>query len=167
MKHASDKIITREQLTDALAIHRQKGEQIAFTNGCFDLLHVGHARYLEIARSLGDLLVVGINSDQSVRGLKGEKRPLVPQEERAELLAHLACVDYVTIFDEERPDALIEIVQPAVHVKGGDYDPETLPEAQTVLKYGGRIEIVPLVAGRSTTNVIARVRELFCPDSNE
>ncbi len=146
-------------------LHRHNGKQIAFTNGCFDLLHVGHARYLEVARSFGDLLVVGMNSDQSVRGLKGEKRPLVPQDERAELLAHLACVDYVTIFDEERPDALIAIVQPAVHVKGGDYTPDTLPEAQTVRKYGGRIEIVPLVEGRSTTNVIARVRELYCDDN--
>ncbi len=146
-------------------VRREQGEQIAFTNGCFDLLHVGHARYLETARSYGDLLVIGINSDASVRDLKGEERPLVPQDERAELLAHLACVDYVTIFDEERPDALIEIVQPAVHVKGGDYNPETLPEAQTVLKYGGRIEIVPLVEGRSTTNVIARIRELYCPAS--
>ena len=166
MMHASDKILTREQLHDALIERRRNGERIVFTNGCFDLLHVGHARYLEVARNFGDLLVVGINSDLSVRGLKGEKRPLIPQDERAELLAHLASVDYVTVFDEERPDALIQIVQPSVHVKGGDYNPATLPEAEVVRRYGGRIEIVPLVEGRSTTNVIARIRELYCDDSS-
>ena len=167
MMHSSDKILTSEQLHDALTERRRNGERIVSTNGCFDLLHVGHVRYLEVAHSFGDLLVVGINSDPSVRGLKGEKRPLIPQDERAELLAHLASVDYVTVFDEERPDALIQIVQPSVHVKGGDYDPATLPEAATVRQYGGRIEIVPLVEGRSTTNVIARIRELYCSDSNE
>lgn len=159
---AADKIWEREQLAAVLDAERQQGRRIVFTNGCFDLLHVGHARYLETARSFGDLLVVGINSDASVRGLKGDKRPLVPEQERAELLAHLACVDYVTIFDEERPNALIEIVQPMVHVKGGDYDPESLPEAETVHRYGGRIEIVPLVQGRSTTNVIDRIRAVYC-----
>jgi D-beta-D-heptose 7-phosphate kinase / D-beta-D-heptose 1-phosphate adenosyltransferase len=162
MNPSAVKILSREQLPAVMEDHRRNGKRIVFTNGCFDLLHVGHARYLETARGLGDLLVVGVNSDTSVRGLKGEKRPLVPQDERAELLAHLGCVDYVTVFDEERPDAVIALVQPAIHVKGGDYAPETLPEAETVRRYGGRIEIVPLVLGRSTTNVIERVREVYC-----
>src|SRR2546423_8328752 len=126
------KVLPRAALADALEAHRRRGERIVFTNGCFDILHVGHARYLAAARALGDLLVIGVNSDSSVRSLKGDGRPLVPQEERAELLAHLASVDYVSIFDEPRPDALIEVVRPAIHVKGGDYREQDLPEVEVV-----------------------------------
>src|SRR5579872_1520133 len=158
---STPKVLSRAALAEALEPRRQRGERIVFTNGCFDILHVGHARYLAQARSRGDLLVVGVNSDASVRALKGPLRPLVPEEERAEMLAHLASVDYVCLFDELRPDALIEIVRPAAHVKGGDYRAEDLPEAPVVHKHGGRIEIVPLVEGRSTTNIIARVLETF------
>ncbi len=158
-------VVSREDLADILAGHRLRNEKIVFTNGCFDILHVGHARYLAQARALGDILVVGLNSDASVRGLKGDNRPLVPQEERAEMLAHLASVDYVSIFDELRPDALLEIVRPNIHVKGGDYRAEELPEAAVVLKHGGRIEIIPLVEGRSTTNIVDRIREMYgAPD---
>src|SRR5437764_9538988 len=103
---AAEKILERDELAGELDARRARGEQIVFTNGCFDILHVGHARYLAAARALGDLLVVGLNSDESVRGLKGEKRPLIPESERAEMLAHLACVDYVCIFPECRPDSL-------------------------------------------------------------
>ena len=156
---AADKILLREDLSKALASRRH--ERIVFTNGCFDILHVGHARYIEQARALGDLLVVGLNSDSSVRRIKGENRPLVPEQERAELLAHLGTVDYVTIFDEDRPDGLLEVVKPAVHVKGGDYREEDLPEAAVVHKHGGEVVILPLVEGRSTTNVIRRVLQIY------
>jgi rfaE bifunctional protein nucleotidyltransferase chain/domain len=154
------RVVSRTDLADILAGHRLRNETIVFTNGCFDILHVGHARYLAQARALGDLLVVGLNSDDSIRGLKGDNRPLVPQEERAEMLAHLASVDYVSIFEETRPDALLEVVRPDVHVKGGDYRAEDLPEAPVVLKHGGRIEIIPLVEGRSTTNIVGRILEM-------
>jgi glycerol-3-phosphate cytidylyltransferase len=138
-----------------------RGRTVVFTNGCFDILHVGHARYLEQAKELGDVLVVGVNSDRSVREIKGESRPLVPESERAELLSHLACVDFVSVFDESRPDALIEVVKPSIHVKGGDYRQEDLPEAEVVRRHGGRIAILPLVEGRSTTNIIRRVIEVY------
>jgi rfaE bifunctional protein nucleotidyltransferase chain/domain len=155
------KILSREALAAALEPRRARGERIVFTNGCFDILHVGHTRYLAQARALGDLLVVGLNSDSSVQGLKGPQRPLVPEDERAEMLAHLACVDYISLFDEQRPDALIEVVRPHVHVKGGDYCEEDLPEAPVVRRHGGRIVIVPLVEGRSTTNIIRRILEVY------
>lgn len=161
MTVAADKVMSRGALADALESHRARGERIVFTNGCFDILHVGHARYLAQARALGDLLVVGVNSDRSVRGLKGPNRPLVPEDERAEMLAHLDSVDYVSLFDEERPDALIEVVRPAIHAKGGDYRAEDLPEAAVVEKHGGRVVILPLVEGRSTTSIIARVLEAY------
>lgn len=152
------RILERTALGCALEARRARGETVVFTNGCFDVLHVGHARYLAQARALGDLLVVGLNSDESVRGLKGEGRPIVPEMERAEMLAHLASVDYVCIFPESRPDALIEVVRPDIHVKGGDYREEDLPEATVVRRHGGRVVIMPLVEGRSTTNVIARIQ---------
>src|SRR5687768_12233270 len=125
--NAPGKIVDREQIPRLLETRRE--QTIVFTNGCFDILHVGHARYLAQARELGDILIVGLNSDRSVREIKGESRPLVPESERAELLAHLESVDYVCLFDESRPDALIELVKPAIHVKGGDYREEDLPEA--------------------------------------
>ncbi len=157
----SEKIVTREALAQALERRRRRGDKIVFTNGCFDLLHVGHVRYLAQARSHGDLLVVGLNSDSSVRALKGENRPLAPEADRAEMLAGLEAVDYVCVFDESRPDSLIEVVRPDVHAKGGDYREENLPEAEIVRRYGGRIEIMPLVEGKSTTNVIARILQVF------
>lgn len=157
----TEKILSREALAAVLESRRQRGERIVFTNGCFDILHVGHARYLAQARALGDLLVVGLNSDRSVQALKGPCRPLVPEGERAEMLAHLECVDYVSIFDEDRPDALIEVVRPAIHVKGGDYREEDLPEAAVVRKHGGHIVIMPLVEGRSTTHLITRILEAY------
>jgi len=153
----NQKILTRDALAAALEPRRARGERIVFTNGCFDILHVGHVRYLAQARALGDLLVVGLNSDRSVHALKGPSRPLLPEDERAELLAALAAVDYVSIFDEDRPNALIEVVRPAVHVKGGDYRAGDLPEAPVVRKHGGQIVIMPLVEGRSTTNLIEKI----------
>jgi rfaE bifunctional protein nucleotidyltransferase chain/domain len=137
-----------------VAARRAAGERIVFTNGCFDILHIGHARYLAQARALGDILVVGVNSDASVRALKGPARPVVTQEDRAELLAHLECVDMVCIFDETLPTELIDEVAPDYHVKGGDYQAEALPEAETVWRHGGQIVIIPLVPGRSTTALL-------------
>jgi rfaE bifunctional protein nucleotidyltransferase chain/domain len=155
---AKEKVLDRASLSDALQRRRAAGEAIVFTNGCFDILHVGHARYLAEARALGDLLVVGLNSDSSVRGLKGPARPIVPEAERAEMLAHLAAVDYVCIFDESRPDDLIEVVRPNIHAKGGDYRPEDLPEAEMVRKNGGRVVVLSLTEGKSTTNLVDAIR---------
>ena len=152
-------VLRQEDLILALQSHRQRGERIVFTNGCFDLLHVGHIKYLQQAAALGDRLVVGINSDDSVRLLKGEGRPVIGQEDRARVLAALACVDYVTIFDEPTPLALIERVQPDILVKGGDYTPETVVGREIVEGWGGKVHIVPYVFGASTTELIERVVE--------
>jgi D-beta-D-heptose 7-phosphate kinase / D-beta-D-heptose 1-phosphate adenosyltransferase len=127
------------------------------TSGCFDLLHVGHIRYLQQARTLGEHLIVGLNDDASVRQLKGEGRPLLPQDERAGLLAALACVDYVTIFSEATPLALIKLLRPDVLVKGGDYTLETVVGQDVVTAYGGRVAIVPYVDGVSTTKIIESI----------
>lgn len=142
---------------------RAEGKRLVLTNGCFDLLHVGHVRYLQAARSLGDALAVGLNSDASVRLLKGPGRPITPEDERAEILAALESVDYVTIFDEERATELVEAVRPAVYVKGGDYSPDpddaNFPvEGPAVLRQGGEVRIVQYVPGRSTTEMIRQVR---------
>ena len=147
-------------LADALAAQRVRlgaeGGRLVLTNGCFDLLHTGHVRYLQAARGLGDALAVAVNADASVRALKGPGRPLNPAEDRAEVLAALACVDFVTIFDEPRATRLLAQVRPHVYVKGGDYTLETLhPEERGVLLgAGARIEFVPMVAGRSTTRLV-------------
>lgn len=140
---------------------QREGKTVVFTNGCFDILHIGHVRYLQDARALGDILVVGVNSDDSVRRLKGPDRPVVPEFERVEILSALECVDYVTLFTEDTPIELILALKPDIHVKGGDYRPEDLPEAEAVRKVGGRIEIVPYTStetqGRSTTNLIGKI----------
>ena len=151
-------IIPREHIKDACDAVREKGATVVFTNGCFDVLHAGHVRYLTKARAMGDYLVIGLNSDASVRRLKGNNRPINTEDDRAEVLDALRAVDAVTIFGEPTAEALIEIVRPDVYVKGGDYTLETLPEAKIVKEYGGRVEFVPLVEGRSTTNVIERIR---------
>ena len=148
----------------ALAARRDRleeaGGRLVFTNGCFDLLHVGHVRYLQAARALGDALAVGLNADGSVRALKGPGRPLNPAAERAEVLAALACVDFVTIFDERRATRLLSRVRPHVYVKGGDYTLATLDaeERGVLLGAGARIEFVPMVAGRSTTRLVEAMR---------
>jgi len=133
-----------------------EGKRLVFTNGCFDLLHVGHVRYLQAARALGDRLAVAINGDASVRALKGPARPITPEGERAELLAALACVDYVVLFEEKRVTRLLHTIRPAVYAKGGDYTPETLdPEERAALAaIGAEIRILPLVPGRSTTAIL-------------
>ena len=131
---------------------------MVFTNGCFDILHAGHVRYLAKARSFGDCLVLGLNSDASVRRLKGPERPINNEQDRAEVVGGLQSVDYVVIFDEPTAEQLIAKVKPDVYVKGGDYTLETLPEAKIVQSYGGRVEFVQMVAGRSTTNVIEKIK---------
>ncbi|MBI3909985.1 MAG: D-glycero-beta-D-manno-heptose 1-phosphate adenylyltransferase [Armatimonadetes bacterium] len=149
----------RAGLATIAANLRRAGRTLVFTNGCFDLLHVGHVRYLQAARALGGVLIVGVNTDASVRRLKGPGRPILPLEERAEILAALACVDYVTFFDEPTPAELLAAIQPQIHVKGGDYREDELPEAPVVRAYGGQVVILPFVAGHSTTQIVARLRE--------
>jgi D-beta-D-heptose 7-phosphate kinase/D-beta-D-heptose 1-phosphate adenosyltransferase len=129
-----------------------------FTNGCFDILHRGHVAYLSRAKALGDVLIVGVNGDASVRRLKGDGRPVNPLDDRLLVLEALSCVDHVVAFDEDRPDALLRTLRPDVFAKGGDYRRETLPEADLVESLGGSVQILPLVDDRSTTGVIARVR---------
>jgi D-beta-D-heptose 7-phosphate kinase/D-beta-D-heptose 1-phosphate adenosyltransferase len=156
---ASDKVLSRDDLATRVAGLRTSRGPIVFTNGVFDLLHVGHVRYLEFARSQGGMLIVGVNSDASVRKLaKGPERPIVPQADRAEVVAALACVDYVCIFDETRPDATILAIKPDVHVKSAQYRAEDLPEAAAVREVGGRIVIAPHVEGRSTSGLVAKLR---------
>lgn len=152
-----DKILSAENLAARLSALPGK---TVFTNGCFDLLHVGHVRYLWAARNLGERLVVGLNSDASVQALKGLQRPIVPEDERAEVLAALACVDFVTVFSEPTAAELLSRLKPAIYAKGGDYSPDTLPEAPVVRGYGGEIAIVSFVPGRSTTDIVSRVRAL-------
>ena len=140
-------------------LHRA-GEKIVFTNGCFDILHAGHVRYLEKARSFGDCLVLGLNTDASVRGNKGPSRPINSELDRAEVVGALKSVDYVVLFGEKTAETIIAKVSPDVYVKGGDYTLETLPEAKIVQNYGGRVEFVQMVAGRSTTNVIKKIERM-------
>jgi len=144
-------------LLDALEI--RKGQRLVFSNGVFDILHAGHVRYLNEARALGDLLIVGMNTDASVRRLgKGDDRPVNPIEDRLAVLEGLRSVAGVVPFDEDTPIELIRALQPEVHVKGGDYDVDRLPETPIVRAYGGEVVILPLLAGRSTTNILTRVR---------
>lgn len=152
--------MTREELAPVLRARQARGEKVVFTNGCFDLLHVGHVRYLAQARALGDLLVVAINSDASVRALKGEGRPILPEAERAEVLAALRSVDYVVVFGEPDPVRTIETLQPDVLVKGGDWTRETIMGREIVEARGGRVLPLPYVEGASTTNIVAKIRGL-------
>ena len=154
--HAAEKVVTAEGLRARAHAWRHAGQQITFTNGCFDILHIGHITLLESARREGDRLVVGINSDISVRGLKGPNRPVVGERERAQILASLSAVDAVIIFDEPTPLCIIEALRPDVIVKGGDYSEETVVGAREVRSWGGRVKIVPTVEGFSTTGILAK-----------
>jgi rfaE bifunctional protein nucleotidyltransferase chain/domain len=164
------KIMGRDELAREVRRRQAAGERGVFTNGCFDLLHLGHVRYLQEARALGDFLILCLNNDESTRLLKGPGRPFVPELERAEILAALACVDYVTIFGEPTAGPLVEQLRPAIYVKGGDYasagygsgeivpDTSRLPEAKVVYGYGGVVRLIPYVPGHSTTELIERIR---------
>ncbi|AWB10609.1 MAG TPA: D-glycero-beta-D-manno-heptose 1-phosphate adenylyltransferase [Thermodesulfobium narugense] len=135
-----------------------EGRRVVFTNGCFDIIHEGHIRLFEFAKALGDCLVVGINSDSSVKALKGDLRPINKQENRAVVVASIRFVDYCFIFNEHNPISSIERLRPLIHVKGGDYKIEDLPEAETVYRYGGRVEIFPFYKDFSTTNILKRIK---------
>jgi rfaE bifunctional protein nucleotidyltransferase chain/domain len=152
------KVLSRDALRQRVAEWRRNGEQIVLTNGCFDLLHVGHVRYLHGAKALGGKLVVAMNSDESVRRLKGEGRPLMAAEERAEIIAALSDVDAVVIFEEPDVRALIRELRPDVQAKGTDYTPENVPERDEVLGYGGRVEIVGDPKDHSTTAVLSQLQ---------
>src|SRR5919107_4819636 len=154
-------ILNREELLRVREGLRAEGRRLVFTNGCFDLLHVGHVRYLSEARRLGDALLVAINGDASVRVLKGAGRPILNESERAEILAALEAVDFVTVFDEDSPRALISEVLPDVLVKGGDYRPDEIHGREEVERAGGRVLSLPFVEGASTTGIIERVKAVI------
>ncbi len=148
-------------LAARIASYHRMGKRIVFTNGCFDILHRGHVSYLNTAKSFGDVLIIGLNSDHSVRRLKGENRPINSLEDRAQILSALSCVDHIIPFDGDTPIDLIRMIKPDIYVKGGDYTKEQLPEAPVVEKLGGRVEILPYLADRSTTGVIERIRKIY------
>ena len=162
------KLLQRDELATIVRSRQQAGERGVFTNGCFDLIHLGHVRYLQEARTLGDFLVLGLNSDESTRLLKGAGRPLVPQDERAEILAAFPSIDYITIFSEATASPLVELLQPAIYVKGGDYasaqngvpDTSRLPEAKVVQAYGGTVRLIPYLPHHSTSELIAKIKQL-------
>ena len=149
--------VKREDLQKLLSDLRKQGKTIVTTNGCFDILHVGHVRYLEETKKFGDILIVALNSDKSVRALKGEGRPINNENDRAEVLNGLKSVDYVVLFDEQSPAELLAEIKPDVHTKGADYTVETLPEAKIILENGGRLEFIQFVPGKSTTSTIAKI----------
>ena len=142
---------------------KRQGKKVVFTNGCFDILHVGHIRYLSKARKMGDLLIVGLNTDRSVRTVKGEKRPIVSEKERAEVLAALEIVDYIVLFDEPDPLRLITALKPDILVKGADWSKDEIIGRNVVEKGGGRVVRIPLVSGSSSTNLIEKIIKVYCP----
>jgi D-beta-D-heptose 7-phosphate kinase/D-beta-D-heptose 1-phosphate adenosyltransferase len=154
-----DKIVSRERAAQIIAGLRKRGKRVVFTNGCFDLLHAGHALYLEQARALADFLIVGLNSDDSVCAIKGPARPIVNEAERAELLAALSSVDLVIIFSEPTSEALLDLLRPEVFVKGGDYTKATMnqEEKNFVESYGGEVHLIPALPESSTTRIIERI----------
>src|SRR6059058_82862 len=157
----SGKILSSVELREVRARLRGLGKRLVFTNGCFDILHVGHVRYLQRARELGDALLVAINSDRSVRELKGAGRPVMSEDERAELIAALATVDYVTIFDDISPRSLIKEVLPDILVKGGDYNLDEIHGREEVERAGGRVLSLPFIEDASTSSIIERVRRVI------
>jgi len=160
---ACKKIKSPNQLKKILGVLKRQGKKIVFTNGCFDILHVGHIRYLSQARKLGDILVVGLNTDRSVRTIKGEKRPLVCENERAEVLSALKVVDYVVLFDEPDPLALIKALKPSILVKGADWMEDKIIGGDVIKQSGGRGVRIPLVPGSSSTNLIEKIITAYCP----
>lgn len=168
LRETQQKILERDELAREVQRRQRAGERGVFTNGCFDLLHLGHVRYLQEARAEGDFLVLGLNNDAGVRALKGAGRPLVPEQERAEILAALNCIDYITIFGEPTAGPLVHLLQPTIYVKGGDYanagsnqpDSSRLPEAKIVQEYGGSVRLIPYLPHHSTTELIAAIKQL-------
>jgi len=156
------KVVTRATASSAVATAHEAGRRVAFTNGCFDILHAGHVRYLSAARASADMLLVGLNTDESVRKIKGPQRPINPEALRAEVLAGLACVDFVILFDEPDPLALIQTIIPDVLVKGADWPEDQIVGADFVKQHGGRVVRIALVADISTSALIQTIRERYC-----
>lgn len=154
------KVRSRDEIKKIIDIAHHNGKIVVTTNGCFDILHVGHLRYLQEARKLGDILIVCINSDRSVSSIK-TNRPIIHQDDRAELLDGLECVDYVMIFDEPNPIEFLNILRPDIHVKGGDYTPESMIEYDTIKSIGAKLHILPLVDGKSTSNIIQCILDKY------
>lgn len=152
-------LVAPEDITALVTILKRGGKRIVFTNGCFDILHAGHVRYLAAAKKLGDILVLGLNTDESVRHLKGPTRPVNSEQDRAEVVGALASVDFVVLFGEQTAETVLRKVQPDVYAKGADYVARPLPEADIVRSYGGEVAFIPLVEGRSTSNIIKRIEE--------
>ena len=150
-------VIKRNEIKNLVQKLKQENKTVVFTNGCFDILHIGHVRYLKESARFGNVLIIGLNSDSSVKRLKGETRPINNELDRAELLSELGFVDYVVVFEEDTPQNLLDEIKPDIYTKGADYTVETLPEAQVVLKNGGKIEFINLIEGKSTTNVIKKI----------
>lgn len=155
---AKDKILSREAVSQQVKKWQSEGQKVVFTNGCFDILHIGHVDYLEKARELGDKLVLGLNTDASVSRIKGPERPIVNEESRSRVIAALGFVDAVTFFDEETPKELIESVKPDILVKGNDYLAENIVGADFVIKNGGEVKTIPLVVGFSTSNIVNKIK---------
>jgi D-glycero-beta-D-manno-heptose 1-phosphate adenylyltransferase len=155
------KVKSIQELREIAADYRSSGRKVVFANGCFDLFHAGHIRYLESAKALGDLLIVGVNGDACVAALKGTGRPLQPEADRAEILASMACVDYVLLFDAPTVDGILKELKPDVHAKGTDYTEESVPERETVLAYGGRVAIAGDPKGHSTRDLIEIILSKF------
>ena len=152
-------LVQRTELNNLLKRLREEGKTIVTTNGCFDILHVGHVRYLEKTKSFADVLIVALNSDKSVKSIKGDSRPINNENDRAEVLSGLKSVDYVVLFDEDSPIELLLEIKPDVYTKGADYTVETLPEAKPIMEAGGRIEFISFVEGKSTTSIIEKMRK--------
>ena len=152
-----EKIKSMQELEMTLRNAKNDGKKTVTTNGIFDILHIGHIKYLQEAKKLGDLLIVALNSDVSTRKLKGNSRPINAENDRAEVVAALGCVDYVTIFNEDNPIKILSILKPSIHVKGGDYDISKIVEKDVVEKNGGKIVLIPMVKGYSTTKIIERM----------
>ena len=150
------KVIELENLLEVIKVIKSENKTLITTNGCFDIIHVGHVRYLKQAKQLGDILIIALNTDYSVKQLKGSSRPINNENDRAEILASLNPVDYVILFNEETPANLLKSIKPDIHVKGGDYDINTLPESKVIQEAGGKIVFMPLVDGKSTTSIIEK-----------
>ena len=152
-------LLNRKNIADFVEKLHKSGKTVVTTNGCFDILHVGHVRYLQKTKTFADYSIVLLNSDKSVKSIKGPTRPINNENDRAEILCALSCVDYVVMFDEDSPANLLDEIKPDVYTKGADYTIETLPEAQGIMEAGGRIEFIPFVKGKSTTSVIEKMKQ--------
>lgn len=160
MEFQVGRVLTAEKLSQIAQEAKAKGRKVVTTNGCFDILHVGHARILQEAKGLGDILIVGLNSDASVKRLKGPERPINNENDRAEMLAHLASVDYVYIFEEDTPVEFLKLVKPDIHTKGADYTTDKLAETPVVESFGGVVKLLSLVPHKSTSSVVEKIKTI-------